>query len=246
MRAFRVGHVHMITTHATPKPRVIANTRHRQQALLGDLQGKDRTMWPGLEIAVVVPTRKQRLRPPASRSFSRARNGQAGAKLRPVMIMQVQHVPMSAPHSVLDARLIDLLTVAASVVSSSSWPTNVYQARMVVFTVANRCSGISLDISLVSQDRLSFPPLQRGLKSNMSKPSARRDNLKSPAKNAMNPRPYSSNASITHDVTSEISKATPRSMTGSCLSPTSQPRLGYLCRGCAHIHIMQMTFQPER
>jgi len=82
----------------------------------------------------------------------------------------------------------------------------------------------------------------------MSKPSARRDNLKSPGKNAMNPRPYSSNASITHDVTSEISKATPRSMTGSCLSPTSQPRLGYLCRGCAHIHIhiVQMTFQPER
>lgn len=26
----------------------------------------------------------------------------------------------------------------------------------------------------------------------------------------------------------------------------SQPRLRYLCRGRAHIHIIQLTFQPER
>lgn len=56
------GYVHMITTHATPKQRVIANARHGQQALLGDLQGKNSTVCPALEIAVAVPARKQRLR----------------------------------------------------------------------------------------------------------------------------------------------------------------------------------------
>lgn len=30
------------------------------------------------------------------------------------------------------------------------------------------------------------------------------------------------------------------------LLTTSQPRLRYLCRGRAHIHIIQLTFQPER